>query len=182
MRHYLPLKTLTFLLFILSIGLASCKSESIPSQTPQTPIEMQNPAINMNTEIVLGIPLDFSTQEPLEFSVQDRIDLYIENQSENYVQFPPDNNLHFFAYNADDDSWEELENLSTYSPDIPRILYPKSHGKYRPMTVSFSPYISNTTTPVTIRVVVFGEISQDGTLTGEQVGAILDIRLSPKNN
>jgi hypothetical protein len=180
MPRYSPFTVPTILLFILSIGLTACKSDPLQLQISQTPIEKQNPAIDMNTKIVLGIPLDFNTHKPLEFSVRDRIDLYIENQSENYIQFPPDNNLHFYAYNADNDSWVELENLTTtYFPDTPRILYPKSHDKYRPMRTSFHPYISNTTDPITIRVVVFGEISQDGTLTGEQFGAYMDLQLQP---
>ena len=130
------------------------------------------PELELNTAIRLLI----SDQLPNEFTIGSSFDLLLENISEHQVWFPQGYGLRVFSYSEDSKEWMELRNRVEYVAGIEDILDPHGKGNWLAV-VTANPEITKSIEPVSVRVLVIGEIYNDGNPTGEQVGAYLDVSL-----
>lgn len=128
------------------------------------------PSIKMNKDL----KLEFwqTTKYPLETSVG-TVDFFLEFTSQRTIRFPPNMNSQIYTFSELDQKWIEIDDRSTYlgeSLELSRRSIPY-------IDVSVEPDIPVEELPVTIRVVVMGEIIRNGKPTGEMVGAYTDVIL-----
>ncbi len=104
--------------------------------------------------------------------------LRIFNKTGNSLTFPPDFGLRVFAYSAQDGQWVELEDNTQSLNTAPIILDPK--GGFLPdnYTVT-SPKLPPNHDSSLIRVLVVGQVIEEGTPTPTVAAAYLDIPLAP---
>jgi len=105
------------------------------------------------------------------------INFILENASQSEVRFQPGYGARMFAYVSDEQRWVEVENRADY---IGRedTLAPSSDPSGNWMAlVTVAPDIAGIELPVTLRVVVEGDVLSGGTATGERASAYADIML-----
>lgn len=110
-----------------------------------------------------------------------KITLFLENHSNDQVWFlAPQYGARIFVYSESNGEWVEVDNLSTPASEeyiVEDILVPKGQGINWGARILVVPSIPDTRGPVTVRIVVIGEIYRDGRRTGEEVGAYIDVIL-----
>jgi hypothetical protein len=116
---------------------------------------------------------DASTEAPT-------VTLLIENHSNDQVRFlAPGYGARIFVYSESSGAWVEVDDRIVSTSESEDILVPKGQGMNWGAIVSVGPSIPDTRRPVTVRIVVTGEIYRDGQRTGEEVGAYMDVTLQP---
>ena len=106
------------------------------------------------------------------------ITLFLENHSSDQVWFlAPQYGARIFVYSQSNGKWVEVDDLSTPVSEVEDILVPKGQGINWGAEVFVVPSIPDARAPVTVRIVVTGEVYRDGQRTGEEVGAYIDVTL-----
>lgn len=109
------------------------------------------------------------------------ITLLIENHSNDQIWFlAPGYGARIFVYSESSGAWVEIGDRIVSASESEDILVPKGQGINYGAIVSVGPsFTPDTRRPVTVRIVVIGEIYRDGRRTGEKVGAYIDVTLQP---
>lgn len=108
------------------------------------------------------------------------ITLLLENHSKDHIWFlAPQYGTRVFVYSESDGEWVEVEDLSTPVSEVEDILVPKGQGMNWGAPIFVVPSLPDPHRPVTVRIVVIGEIYRNGRRTGEKVGAYIDVTLKP---
>lgn len=106
--------------------------------------------------------------------------LGLENLSSSMIEFPRDDSgVSILTYSKAKNQWQEINNDITYITEKAPKLYPRNEGPLRFLGITVSPMIDNIDQDVDIRVVVTGTISEAQENIGKQVGAYIDITLTP---
>ena len=156
------------LFLILSLLVACGKGVSRQEGTFATLVP-----VSMNTGLRLKLleVRDASTAAPT-------ITVLIENHSNDRIWFlAPGYGARIFVYSDSSGAWVEVDDRIVSASESEDILVPKGQGMNWGAPLSVGPSIPDTRRPVTVRIVVIGEIYRDGQRTGEEVGAYIDVTL-----
>jgi hypothetical protein len=125
--------------------------------------------------------LNFADPEDYSMSFGKSVKLMLWNQSEDTIQFPFPKNFHLYTYNAEKNTWLEIDNTEKYFLRNDKMIFqPKSQSSpFSFMMVIFEPQRNPHVDNNVIRVVAVGDIMKNGVLTGEQTGAYIDLELKP---
>lgn len=103
------------------------------------------------------------------------IPLKIVNTSSRSIQFDPSSHIKIFMIR--EDTWEEVGNVITYSGSL--ILSPRGTPLLDYALTRVQPNWNNEVQPSKkkelVRIFIIGEFVDNGTQTGEKVGAYLDV-------
>mgnify|MGYP007068807750 CR=1 FL=1 len=117
--------------------------------------------------------LDFMSEGQIGSSIS----LDIRNSSNNKIGFPDDWGVRIYL--KTDDVWMEVSNKTTYYQTHEIVLEPANDEFGSVGSTIANPDILNESNPVTIRVIVVGNIMNGDVLTDEQAAAYVDITLHP---
>jgi hypothetical protein len=157
----------TYLLLLL---VTACKAKpAIPADAMP---DIGIPAEEMNTKLHLTAPNGWNS-----FKIGDVIGLNVEGTSEDQIAFPPDYGARMFVYQ--NGQWKEIANFMTY-PEGLIILSPRKGNVFNDGTADLAPIFTNTTNPVTLRIILVGSIYRDGKVTAEKTAGYIDVNLTPK--
>ena len=166
------MKANTILLILISFITISCIDKS--TSRKEELFKRKVPIENINKKIRL------SPWEPKKPRIGEPIDLILDNKSSNIITFTRDYGLKIFTYEYDIEEWMTIENELIYTPNENILLFPKSINKYKSREiVDLSPVIHDKEKPIFIRIVVIGNVINNGEITAEQVAAFTDILVSP---
>lgn len=100
--------------------------------------------------------------------------LILVNNSQEEIRFPYDFGVRIFKH-TDAKGWIELKNLYNYYDLDPIIVDPRDEKGAYAAQLLFYPDLRESENVEQIRVLVVGEIYQNGNPTGEKVGAYIDM-------
>jgi hypothetical protein len=170
---HILIKEISRLTIVIALAVSICGCGLITDTiTRDDDFKQIVPELELNTAIRLLI----SDQLTNEFTIGYSFDLLLENTSEHQVWFPQGYGLRVFSYSEDSKEWIELQNRVEYVSGIEDILDPHGKGNWLAV-VSANPEITKSIEPVSVRILVVGEIFTGGRPTGEQVGAYIDVSL-----
>jgi hypothetical protein len=155
---------------LLLLLITACKDQpSIPAGVmPDIGIS----AKEMNTKVQLTAPDGWNT-----FKIGDVIGLDVGVMSEEQIAFPPDYGARMFIY--ENNQWKEVANFMTY-PEGSIILSPRKGNYLNDGSANLDPMLTDATHPVTLRIILVGNIYRDGQVTNEKTAAYIDVNLTPK--
>jgi hypothetical protein len=149
---------LLLVMSVLIYFLAACRSPEMPG--------VQIPLGQMNKQLRFYVPPEANT-----FKVGDHLGLVLENYSGKVIDFPEDYGVKIYI--EKDGQWLPVENDILYPSGEKQVL-PKEQLQFGGIMVVVNPAV-NGNQPVTVRVVVTGNISSEN----QPVGAYTDIILQP---
>jgi hypothetical protein len=113
-----------------------------------------------------------------EMSINSIINLVVENQTNKDIWFPTGCGIKIFQRNAQNTSWDEIQDKIENSGEPYLIIVPKGQGLYD-IPINVFPIVTAQNREVYVRVYVFGEFYENGKRTGIPVGAYTDLTLAP---
>ena len=123
--------------------------------------------------------IDFNTSMWLEFGyimVEEgflrELNLLLLNNHDLYILIPKDVGPFIHTYEENTIEWKSITDQVQYYPEKQDIIFPPGDTPTG-VTVAFDYPAENL--PIEVRIVVVGEVLRDGELTGEKVGAYLDV-------
>jgi len=130
------------------------------------------PESMMNTKIKLEAP-DYLNS----FTIGETIDLTAEVIANDQVAFAHDYGARMFIY--EEPQWVEIANFMKY-PDGYLVLTPSSDDSFSKYGApAVDPILPDTSKPVTVRIILVGNIYRDGQITDEKTAAYIDVELKP---
>ena len=172
-------------LFALTSIVAGCASfgkfKEYGSDFPARFEEMFPIPMNENLQLV-----ELGSREQAEFLTEmgQSIDirLLVINLSEQDICFPTGFNAQIFMYHEETNQWLEIEDQLIYANEKDIIVKPldKETGLKNSHSFSLYPDLSDLEPPVELRIVIVGNICEEGTITDEKVGAYLDVIFPPQ--
>lgn len=110
--------------------------------------------------------------------IESKVFLDVRNYSDKRIWFPDDWGLKI--YRSDNNSWVEIRDSMTSFQTEDIVLAPYGDEELRDIGAPVvDPDIPNEGHPVTIRVVVIGNVMNGDVVTDEQAAAYVDITLQP---
>jgi hypothetical protein len=113
------------------------------------------------------------------FKIGKSIDLVLDNFSPNKIVFPSDYGFKIYTYDENQKEWLEIKNKAIYFPAGNRQISPKGNDMPGVIAIGLAPALQPSEKPINIRVVVVGTVYVDEQPTSEEVGAYIDLELSP---
>lgn len=170
-------KFLVLPLTLLLLSLVSCNSK------PQSANKDAQFA-SMFPDIMLGEYLRLATiangQIPPE-TTEDDIGIAVVNISDQQIIFPLELSNQNFVYDTLTHEWKQIpEKFHTSGATI--ILYPLTDlekEQFSDKATAVKPDLSGYKKPIVVRVLILGEIYQNGASTGQKVGSYIDITFKP---
>ncbi len=160
-------------LMLTIIFLAACSDHSISEKESAFRDLFSNIEFNKDFQISVDRNQINLKEGPFIF-------LGLENLSSSMIDFPRDDfGISILTYSKANNQWQEINNDITYITEKAPKLYPKNQGPLRFLGITVSPTIDNIDQDVDIRVVVTGTISEAQENIEKQVGAFIDITLTP---
>ena len=157
---------------LLAIFLSSCSLGAVESSIERKTFE------KMYSECELNTAVQFLPLQDVEYKTDTTDNLNIRNTSPNPVVFPIDLNLRIVFFDAVTQAWSDIKNDAHYLTAAPQILDPVDSGLGSYDTVSMIPVLSDDV-PISARVVISGNVSNEAGKMGECVGAYTDILITP---
>jgi hypothetical protein len=155
---------------LLLLLVTACKAKpTIPADAMP---DIGIPPGEMNTKIKLTAPYGWNT-----FKVGDVVSINVEGISEDQIAFPPDYGARMFIY--ENNQWKEVANFTTY-PDGSIVLSPRKGNPFNDGGTALDPILTDMANPVTLRIILIGNIYRDGQITAEKTAAYIDVNLTPK--
>lgn len=159
------------MLLALSLAQAGCRTGSTnPEEELNASLGLASEAVN--SRFTVEAPPNWSTLQ-----IGDGIGLQVKVVAEDEISFAYDFGARIFT--RVEDRWVELENSMRY-PEGSIILSSEPQPTRKAQIVIVAPNISTSDTPITVRIILFGEMFRDGKLTGEITAALINIDLYPK--
>jgi len=169
-------RTLALIAAVCLPVLAGCDRTTSPSRAQ---------AAAMETAFWTSAPIDQPSSalslvvanEPTTLDSENPIDLILENASQSEVRFQPGFGARMYAYLSEEQRWVEVENRAEYVGKEEALTPPSGPSGNWVALVTVAPDLEGLELPVTLRVVVVGEILSEGMATGEVASAFADVLL-----
>lgn len=158
---YYPLLALVFILTI------SCTR----GPTEKTMPDIGIPSSEMNSKVQLLAPDGWN-----KFKTEDNVMLAVKGISSDQVLFKSDYGARLFI--LQDNNWKEISNGVDYS-DGNIVLYPFENNYLNYGSVVLRPRLPDSTKPVTVRIILVGNIYRNGQMTNEVTAGYIDVNLKP---
>jgi hypothetical protein len=159
-----------FILFTLLIFLvAACGNNG--SGSFDTFPDVGIPANEMNKRFIIVAPEAINN-----FTTNDTVDLVVEVISDDQILFGYDYGARMFIFENGD--WVEVPSFVNY-PDGKVLLTNSQNDPFKRGYTFVSPTLSDPSKPVTLRIIVIGNIYRDEQITDEVAAAYLDVNLTP---
>jgi len=133
------------------------------------------PGVEMNSSIQFWDPAKYGGS----FTIGKSIDLVLETNSTNKIVFPSDYGIRIFMYDSEREEWLEIQNKAKYFPPGNRQISPKGEDNPGLITIGLAPALQPGEKPVKVRVVVIGTVYHGEQKTDQEVGAYIDVEMSP---
>lgn len=159
-------KNYLFLGLIITITIA-CKGNMSERTMPDIGI----PSTEFNTKMQVSAPDGINT-----FKIGDSISLAIKIISSEQIWFESNYGARLFI--AEGDKWEEIRNGENY-PEGSFILAPTGNDYFKVGATAIWPQLPDTTKPVTLRVILVGNVYRNGQMTDEVTAGYVDVNLKP---
>jgi len=161
-------------LLVIIIIISGCGSYPLSDKEQQFANIISIPYDDLNDKFRLAIPRGL---DDIRFGSQ--INLELLNDSRDAILFPANFGITIFTFNETTDSWAEINNLVEYLPVGVKELYPLKKDSLGGGVIGVYPDIEDFTQPITIRVLMVGEVIREGISTNEFAGSYIDITISP---
>jgi hypothetical protein len=181
--------TVTTLFFLIFTGCSLYSSKRNAEFKKILPTAIKD----LNNEIQLSIPIisvkrTYKNQPsitylkgPDDLRVGEPITVIIKNKSKNLIVIPKESQFTILFYNEDDKQWIEINDIlnNTQSDKDLELLPEGSDDPIDFKVIGVQPALLGITKPMEIRILVIGEVYENGISTKKQVGAYLDLTLHP---
>jgi hypothetical protein len=162
------LKNTLFISLVLVVCIISaCKG----NVTEKTMPDIGVPSNEMNSKLELLAPDGWN-----KFKSGFPITLAVKGISSDQILFNSDYGARLFIYK--DNNWIEISNGEEY-PEGSTILYPFENNYLRIAAVNLWPKLQDTTKPVSVRVILVGNVYRNGQMTDEVTAGYIDVNLKP---
>ena len=102
----------------------------------------------------------------------------VEVTTSDGVAFSQDYGVRLFVYV--DDTWVEIENAMNYAESLPESeILPIEGGIFKTGTAIFIPYYRDLKKPTRLRIVLVGNLVQEGTISEDKTAGYVDGILNP---
>lgn len=159
----------------IALSLLSCRlgtsTVSSPTDARDSGFATAVPYERFNTILRLS-PVDSGFGQP-----NASVNFMLENVSNTAVRFPPGYGSRLFFFSESKGVWVELRNRASYV-GAGDTLSPRSEADGNWIAqVTVAPDLSQLTTPLTMRVLVVGDVLADGVVTGDIAAAYADVQI-----
>ena len=157
---------------LLAVFLSSCGLGAFENSVESKAFEEIYSDCEINTVV------QFLPPQQDVYKTNTSVNLNIHNTSPEPVIFPHDFSLRIVFFDTAEQVWRDIKNDAQYLPLAPLILDPVNSGFGSYEVVSVFPVLSDDI-PISARVVVSGNISDEDGKIGKCVGAYTDILITP---
>jgi len=156
-----------YLFLFCGILLISCSRQQPPKPDQESQFLLMIPKSDVNTKIQL-ISQRFGQDQAI----------IIMNESNESIMFKQGFNLKIYSYDYIEQEWVQIQNKVEYISENPLVLVPqKINAENSFQDVTIKPDLEEKDLPITIRVLVTGNLYQNNEMTDYQVSAYTDIKL-----
>ena len=168
-------RRLTLMLCLLLTTLLACSSSSKATTEIEKKFQTIAPLENMNKSLQLKLDNKDNT-----FQLDSDIPITISNLSPSFVY--SDFNSNITIYLLKDSEWMKIKNEINYSGTM--LLSPKDTLLLDLQYIYVKPKFEKNMLPkirenTLLRIVIYGEVMENDKLTGNMVGAYVDVYISP---
>lgn len=152
---------------LFTLTLSCTKSPRTDKSMPDVGI----PSTEFNKKIQLTVPETINT-----FKTKESINVVIKVISSDQIRFKSDYGVRLFVY--EDTKWEEIGNDENY-PAGNIILSSADNDAFKNGATVIWPHLPDTTKPVTIRIILIGNVYRGGKMTNEVTAGYIDVNVKP---
>jgi hypothetical protein len=160
-------KFLADLWILFCFLISGCNRQTALPPTPNLGI----PEDEFNKRIQLMAPKGWNT-----YKIKDSVAINVDVVSNDQIAFQ--NNFGAVIFELEGQEWTEIPNLMKY-PEGYEVLGPSKGDAFKQGTTVVSPILQDTKLPVTLRIVLIGNIYRNGQITDEQTAGYVDVELTP---
>lgn len=133
------------------------------------------PDNQLNKDLSLAAFPTFNT-----FKIGKSVNLEVRLETNVEVEISPDSDAQIFILNTETKEWETIQEI----PDLgvfeaQTFVLSVKDGGVKEINISMYPNLPNRSEPVTLLIVVTGDILQDGKPTNHKTGAFIIVELKP---
>lgn len=174
-----PIRLFVLVSFCLTILLSCSKQSDIKTSDLEKQFSTIVPLADMNKSLQIAVARDVASNEQ-SFRLGSAIPVEVFNKSPHFVSSDFNSQIKLLIY--ENSQWVEVKNDITYSDTMlisPQgtLLLDLQYTWVQPNLDGSNLRSSNTKIP--IRIVVIGEIMEDNTRTGKNIGAYVDVFVKP---
>jgi hypothetical protein len=154
----------------LSLLFIACTACKVRQSTVDMP-DVGFPAEEMNKQIRLQAPQGWNN-----FKIGDLVMLAVEVTGSSEVEFPMDYGARMFI--KENGKWIEVEDFTTYQEGH-LYLSPAKGDPFKIGGAGVRPILPEKDHPITLRIILIGNIYENNQITDEKVAAYIDVQLKP---
>jgi hypothetical protein len=164
-----------FLTLVLSSNFISgCKPPPLSSKEQAFADIIPVPYHELNTILRLNTPPGMN-----DYKFGNSIGFELLNESRVPISLPPDRGIKLYTYDEITEKWVGINNIGVYLPiGNAEILPASNYGTGVPNTAVY-PDIQDFSKPITIRILMVGELADEESSNAGLVGAYIDVTLVP---
>ena len=114
-----------------------------------------------------------------DYTFGNPIYLDLVNESQYPIEFPSDFGISMYYYDEISEKWIEINNIVDYLPLGKKELLPTRKDSPGGSGITVYPDIQDLSKPITIRVLMVGELADEESSNEVLVGAYIDVTLVP---
>lgn len=173
-RRVTIFQALILTLVLSSNLLSGCKPPSLSSKEQAFADIIPVPYHDLNDLFRLTIPPGLN-----DFKFGNSIHLELVNESQYPIEFPSDFGINLSYYDETSKKWGEINNIVVYLPLGNKELLPTTKDGPGGPGLTVYPDIQDLSKPITIRVLMVGELADEESSNEVLVGAYIDVTLVP---
>jgi hypothetical protein len=174
MRQITTFRALIFSIVLLPLLVSGCKPPPLSSKEQGFADIIPVPYHELNTILRLNTPPGMN-----DYKFGNSIGFELLNESQVPISLPPDRGIKLYTYDEITEKWVEINNIGVYLPIGNAEIWPASYdGPGDPETAVY-PDIQDFSKPITIRILMVGELADEESSNEVLVGAYIDVTLVP---
>lgn len=173
-KRFCAIQALILTLVLLSNFISGCKPPPLPIKEQRFADIIPMPYYELNDLLRLVLPPGIN-----DFKFGNSIRLELLNQSKYPIELPSNFGIELYIYDEITEKWVEINNIVDYLPLGNKELLPTRKNSPGGPGITVYPDIQDFSKPITIRVLMVGELVAEDSSTEVLVGAYIDVTLSP---
>jgi len=174
MRQITTFRALILCIVLLTLLVSGCKPPPLSSKEQGFADIIPVPYHDLNDIIRLTIPPGLN-----DFKYGNSIELELVNESQYPIEFPSDFGINLYYYDETSEKWVEINNIVVYLPLGNKELLPTTKDDPGGLGLTMYPEIQDFSKPITIRILMVGELADEESSNEVLVGAYIDVTLVP---
>jgi hypothetical protein len=167
-------QVLILALVLSSYFISGCKPSPLSSKEQAFADITPVPYHDLNDKHRVTIPPGLN-----DFKFGNSIKLELVNETQYPIEFPSDFGITLYYYDESSNKWVEINNIVDYLPFGNKELLPTRKDDSGGLWFSVYPDVQDFSKPITIRILMVGELVDEESSNEVLVGAYIDVTLVP---